>query len=652
MGRVYLRKPGSRKYRDYNEERLKAAVEAYKRGGKTLHQVAEEYEIPYVTIYRKAKGLHQKTPGGQPVLSKKLENVIVKAILVAADWGYAMEMSEIQEMVAGYIQQLGLTNLKFNNNRPGKDWYEGFLKRHQVLAQRRSQSIKLSRAKVSPEDINNFFDNLEVSLLNVPPECIVNFDETNFTDDPGRNKVLVRRTSKRAEKVVDTSKSATSVMVAATASGVLLPVYVVYKAEHIWRTWMEDGPLHARYNRSCSGWFDAHLFTEWFMEIALPYFRKLPKGPKVLVGDNLASHLTIPVIQKCIENDIRFVFLPPNSTHLTQPLDVAVFAPMKRKWREQVKKWKTRNKGAIRKDVFPRLLRKTIESLQEKMSDNIIAGFRGTGIFPLDRQQVLKRLPSDNDEDRGDTAAQAMVTTLTAMFKEARHGKSDAPVRGRNKKVNVAPGKSVSAEDIANIDIPSTSKRPANKSGGKRQRKRPAPDESSDSDFSDINAAVADQHSETAVDIITPIRLTKKHYPWESGDTDLEASDIDSHSDSGHSELIENENCDERVDEVQNKTHCDTAVLLPEVKAEDFIIVELGTTKGAKKKFVARVVSVEEEGKKYWCSFLRASQKIKDAFVFPDAEDLSMVQHEEIKKRLAPVLKLRRGGFQFPGHQF
>ncbi|CAH0550872.1 unnamed protein product [Brassicogethes aeneus] len=172
------------------------------------------------------------------------------------------------------------------------------------------------------------------------------------------------------------------------------------------------------------------------------------------------------------------------------------------------------------------------------------------------------------------------------------------------------------------------------KSGRKPQQKRPAPDESSDSDFPDINAVVADQHSNTNVYKIKPKRPTNKQpNPWDSSDREIE-------------------NCDEEADKVQNETRCDSAVLLHEPKAEDFIIAELGTTKGAKKKFVARIVSIEEDGRKYWCSFLRARQKIKDAFVFHNAEDLLLVQHGEVKKILASVLKLRRGGFQFPGHKF
>ena len=96
-------------------------------------------------------------------------------------------------------------------------------------------------------------------------------------------------------------------------------------------------------------------FTDWFVKIALPHLASKP-GKKVLIGDNLSSHLSECVIRMCEENDIHFVFLPANSTHLMQPLDVAFFRPLKQAWRGVLEKWK---KGAgrlsttIPKDVFP-----------------------------------------------------------------------------------------------------------------------------------------------------------------------------------------------------------------------------------------------------------------------------------------------------------
>lgn len=111
-------------------------------------------------------------------------------------------------------------------------------------------------------------------------------------------------------------------MFCGNAEGDLLPPYVVYKAEALWNTWMEHGPPQARYNRSWSGWFDHQCFEDWFLTLLLPRLRS--DGLRhVLIGDNLSSHMNVAVLEACKQNNVSFVALPPNSTHLTQPLDVA-----------------------------------------------------------------------------------------------------------------------------------------------------------------------------------------------------------------------------------------------------------------------------------------------------------------------------------------
>ena len=80
--------------------------------------------------------------------------------------------------------------------------------------------------------------------------------------------------------------------------------------------WTKGGPQGARYNRSLSGWFNGACFEDWFSKIVLPYMKKL-SGKKVLLGDNLASHVSVDIIDACEKNDISFILLPPNSTNLT-----------------------------------------------------------------------------------------------------------------------------------------------------------------------------------------------------------------------------------------------------------------------------------------------------------------------------------------------
>ena len=68
-------------------------------------------------------------------------------------------------------------------------------------------------------------------------------------------------------------------------------LYVVYKSVHLYNQWVEGGPPGARYNRSKSGWFDETTFTDWLFKLMLPKLRRL-EGRKVLIGDNLSSHLS------------------------------------------------------------------------------------------------------------------------------------------------------------------------------------------------------------------------------------------------------------------------------------------------------------------------------------------------------------------------
>lgn len=61
-------------------------------------------------------------------------------------------------------------------------------------------------ASVNQETINSYFDELTVTLNRVEPNMIVNYDETNITDDPRRKKVVVRRGSCHTERIIDFSK--------------------------------------------------------------------------------------------------------------------------------------------------------------------------------------------------------------------------------------------------------------------------------------------------------------------------------------------------------------------------------------------------------------------------------------------------------------
>jgi hypothetical protein len=109
---------------------------------------------------------------------------------------------------------------------PGYDWGKSFLKRHPDLSTRVCSNIKRELAAIDSNTVESYFENLEISIADVPPQNLWNY-ETNLTD-PGNNKVVCSRGSKYVERVMNSSKTSTSLMLCGNAKGELLPPYVVY----------------------------------------------------------------------------------------------------------------------------------------------------------------------------------------------------------------------------------------------------------------------------------------------------------------------------------------------------------------------------------------------------------------------------------------
>ena len=448
MPRKYKKQLGSDGKRNYNLDYLRTAVEKVKLGRMSIREASATYAVPYTTLQRWVKNPNLKKYGGQTALTEVEEEYLVQGLLECAKWGFPLQRRDILNIVQCYLNRRGTRLTVFKNNRPGNDWFIDFIKRHKQLTLKFCENIKRVRASVTRETLLEYFQNLKKSLEGVPVSNIINYDETNFCDDPGVAKVVVKRGVKHAERIIDSSKSSTSVMVAACADGHVFPPYIVYKAKHIYAGWTEGGIQGAAYNRSITGWFDAELFEEWFNKILLPYCRRL-NGSKVIIGDNLSSHLTMNVIESCLENNIRFVLLPPNSTHICQPLDVAYFRPLKRAWRNILEEWKKKNRGVVPKTVFPKLLKNTFDSIQLTSADNVKAGFKACGIVPFNPEKVLTKVPT-SDKNQNEKCWTDSFVDLLKQFR----GSDDNKIKKRGKKINVSPGTSILPEDmIQNTDM-------------------------------------------------------------------------------------------------------------------------------------------------------------------------------------------------------
>ncbi|KAF0730482.1 DDE-1 domain-containing protein [Aphis craccivora] len=184
MPRTYQRTVRKKPLAKYTDDRINSALE-----GKTSEL---------------NPGKNIKPQGGQTILSKNVEQLIVESLITCSSWGYPLTTLDLRTIVKSYLDTKGTNIKKFKYNMRGIDFAMCFLRRHRdTLSQRLCQNIKKSRTQVSRKDLNEYFNNLEHSLNNIPPSNILNYDETNLSDDQERIKVISKRGCKYPERVMN-----------------------------------------------------------------------------------------------------------------------------------------------------------------------------------------------------------------------------------------------------------------------------------------------------------------------------------------------------------------------------------------------------------------------------------------------------------------
>ena len=270
------------------------------------------------------------------------------------------------------------------------------------MTERKPQHLSKRRAEAANKDtVDAFFDRLESSLAEdhldpKDPEVacrLWNCNETAFCTSTTSKKLLCKQGAQSLHEVGGgTGREHTTVHVCCCANGQRLPPFILYKAKNMYQQWMKGGPAGCRYGASESGWMDGANFLSWFKKLFLPAVGQLTAtGPVYLFFDSHHSHISLELICTAQEANVKLFCLPPNCTHILQPLDVGVFGPVKKTWVTVLKQWKLETRGTnVSKEALPGLIAKLWE--QSLTPAQCTGSFRGCGIFPLSRNAVTSKL--------------------------------------------------------------------------------------------------------------------------------------------------------------------------------------------------------------------------------------------------------------------
>ena len=286
---------------------------------------------------------------------------------------------------------------KFTNGKPGRHWYEAFMKRHSnQLSKRVPQYLSKERHEVGEEDIREWFTDIKShlqskSLLNIHPSRIYNCDETNMAMTPKSDYVIAEKGARTVYDIVDAKEhEGLTALFVYSAEGVQAPPMTLYPyKERVPRNIVVNLPTGWAAGISDNGWMTIDTFYEYVTNIFYPWLlRNRVEFPVILYLDGHSSHVTIPLVRFCRENQIELISLVPHSTHITQPLDISFFGPLKQNWKKAIRQWKKETrKSRINRENFAVVLEMAV-NLFEGAKKAIVNGFKSSGLVPLDPNAI------------------------------------------------------------------------------------------------------------------------------------------------------------------------------------------------------------------------------------------------------------------------
>ncbi|CAG4938602.1 unnamed protein product [Parnassius apollo] len=129
---------------------------------------------------------------------------------------------------------------------------------------------------------------------------------------------------------------------------------------------------------------DTDIFYNYIEKVLIPSLGE--ERPVLIVYDGHSTHVHVRVVELALRNRITILKLPPHTSHLLQPLDIAVFKSFKSIWDAKLVEWQRRNVGTkMPKKVFAPAL---ADTWRETNPNIIKSGFRKAGIFPFNAHVI------------------------------------------------------------------------------------------------------------------------------------------------------------------------------------------------------------------------------------------------------------------------
>ncbi|KAL0821830.1 hypothetical protein ABMA28_005237 [Loxostege sticticalis] len=383
--------PRKKRGESWSEDDLKAALRAVRKGKLSQRAISLKYKIPRRTLRDHIKtGQDVKRMGRKPILTEDQENDLCGRIKRFAKIGLPLTPKFIRKQAFLFCERFDIKHT-FNSTKriAGADWLRQFMKRNPSISKRKPQILNPARAqKLNKPIVQEHFQNVrklyeQLDILQ-HPERLYNMDEKGCRITVhNQHAVLAEKGSKRVHLIAPEHAENVTIAMCVNAIGTAIPPMILFKGQRQRPDLSENLPAGTLVRMAPKGSMTADLFVEFIQHLA-----KYKVGEKcLLIFDGAKCHLSVEALDAADNNDMVLYCLPSNTTHELQPLDKSVNKSFEHHWDQEVLNYlsasadRTLTKATFNK-IFTRVWPKCMTH------NNIVNGFKATGLFPFDPQVI------------------------------------------------------------------------------------------------------------------------------------------------------------------------------------------------------------------------------------------------------------------------
>ncbi|KAF1986664.1 DDE-domain-containing protein [Aulographum hederae CBS 113979] len=235
-----------------------------------------------------------------------------------------------------------------------------------------------------------FFERVEKKAREneIPIENWWNMDEHGIAiGSQSTHRVMGDARKKTTRKKMDGNREWVSIIECINTRGRALPPVVIFKGTHLWDCWWGQDIPESWLTSTPTAYTNNEIGVAWLKEVFLPSTLPENRRPRLLFLDGHDSHISTEFMWIAYQNNVFLEYLPPHASHVLQPLDVGVFAPIKHGYRTRLEQLsQLEDHLPIKKDRFLELYHEA--RVHEINKSYIESGWLGTGLYPWDPEKV------------------------------------------------------------------------------------------------------------------------------------------------------------------------------------------------------------------------------------------------------------------------